>query len=509
MINCLYSNTQAHPSAYRSGIGCQHDGFPPLVETIHLKVFHRWHGLICQLILFVFTFVFLQSSLAQPGAPDTAFLPPLSPYSTVYAAVQRPDGRVLAATANGLILLNTDGSIVSGFATNALTALPLGYYKSNITSTVSLALQSDGKAIVVMNGPEDGILRVTTNGTLDASCIFMNTNDLYSTPQPIVLPSGKVLLYNRDSSTCFRCLLNGKLYNGIVRFNSDLTFDSSFNLGGIGPNNLVNSVSPQSDGKLIIGGRFTSYNGVKRVGIARLNEDGTLDLTYDPARTLFPAVLPFFVASQPQNRTIILAHANIPYLSSAYAIRLNQDGSLDSTFNQVELQIFEKDGPSLSYHHNILTAQDGSIFFVGAFALANGFPVFKIARTLPDGVVDTNYVAANFENSLYGSSLQTDGKLLLCGTIIGVGNVPVKNLARLQGVSAGYTRFSAPSLSRARQFSTTLNVTVGQRLYIESSSNLVNWAAETSLVPASTSVTYTNTLNPNSPPNNFFRGVSK
>lgn len=36
------------------------------------------------------------------------------------------------------------------------------------------------------------------------------------------------------------------------------------------------------NGKIIIAGSFTSYNGIDRNRIARLNQDGFLDLTFDP-----------------------------------------------------------------------------------------------------------------------------------------------------------------------------------------------------------------------------------
>jgi len=57
----------------------------------------------------------------------------------------------------------------------------------------------------------------------------------------------------------------------------DLTFDP-----GTGLNDIVHTSSIQSDGKIIIGGYFTSYNGTARTRIARINADGTLDATFNP-----------------------------------------------------------------------------------------------------------------------------------------------------------------------------------------------------------------------------------
>ncbi len=67
--------------------------------------------------------------------------------------------------------------------------------------------------------------------------------------------------------------------------------DSSFNYGrgvnyrfnyGYGADNEVQTVSSQIDGKIIIGGNFTTFNGSNRNRIARLNPDGSLDNSFNP-----------------------------------------------------------------------------------------------------------------------------------------------------------------------------------------------------------------------------------
>jgi hypothetical protein len=44
----------------------------------------------------------------------------------------------------------------------------------------------------------------------------------------------------------------------------------------------VLALAVQPDGKILVGGRFTSLNGRPRSRIGRLNGDGTLDLNFDP-----------------------------------------------------------------------------------------------------------------------------------------------------------------------------------------------------------------------------------
>ena len=65
---------------------------------------------------------------------------------------------------------------------------------------------------------------------------------------------------------------------------NDPTFNPS-DLGygyGDGANYPIYTSAIQSDAKIIIGGNFTSYNGSTSNRIARLNADGSLDITFNP-----------------------------------------------------------------------------------------------------------------------------------------------------------------------------------------------------------------------------------
>lgn len=51
---------------------------------------------------------------------------------------------------------------------------------------------------------------------------------------------------------------------------------------GSGANNVLFKIVDAGEGKVLIGGNFTTYNHVPRNRIARLNVDGSLDMTFDP-----------------------------------------------------------------------------------------------------------------------------------------------------------------------------------------------------------------------------------
>ena len=117
------------------------------------------------------------------------------------------------------------------------------------------------------------IIRLNTNGTIDTS--FNSGTGFTESVQGIYEQAdGKLLLVGNFTS------YNGVTANGIIRLNTDGTIDNTFN-SGTGFNNTVGDIKCQSNGKYIVVGNFTSYNGVTANGIIRLNTDGTIDNTFN------------------------------------------------------------------------------------------------------------------------------------------------------------------------------------------------------------------------------------
>src|SRR5437867_3292553 len=87
--------------------------------------------------------------------------------------------------------------------------------------------------------------------------------------------------------------------------NLDPSFDP-----GTGADDVVYAITLQPDGKIIIGGSFSHYNGISRNNIARLNPDGSLDASFDPgtgAENNNPGTTHFVraIALQPDRKIII------------------------------------------------------------------------------------------------------------------------------------------------------------------------------------------------------------
>ena len=80
-------------------------------------------------------------------------------------------------------------------------------------------------------------------------------------------------------------IVNGTELTGLARLNSDGSTDNTFNPGGSGPNSLVYAIVELPDGKFLIGGTFSTYNGIAKSGIVRINADGSLDTTFNSGGT--------------------------------------------------------------------------------------------------------------------------------------------------------------------------------------------------------------------------------
>jgi uncharacterized delta-60 repeat protein len=89
-----------------------------------------------------------------------------------------------------------------------------------------------------------------------------------------VQPDGKILITG-SFTTC-----NGVTSNRVARLLSTGALDPTFSVG-VGANSIVHAAALQPDGKILIGGLFTTYSGSTRNRIARLNANGTVDTSFN------------------------------------------------------------------------------------------------------------------------------------------------------------------------------------------------------------------------------------
>jgi uncharacterized delta-60 repeat protein len=177
---------------------------------------------------------------------------------------------------------------------------------------------------------------------------------------------GKLIIFGNFTSYL------GGTRNRIARLNADGTLDATFT-PGTGANNAIFTAAFQADGKILIGGVFTSYNGTTRNRIARLNADGSLDATFNPVSGANGTVLA--VAIQPDGKIVIGGpFTSYDGVSRIRLARLNANGTLDTTSDSGIVNNFR-----FGIRRLMLTA-DNQILVGGSFATYNGVARNSIAK---------------------------------------------------------------------------------------------------------------------------------
>jgi uncharacterized delta-60 repeat protein len=322
----------------------------------------------------------------------------------------------------------------------------------------TIATQADGKIIIggrfsnIYDKSRNHIARLNMDGSLD-TVFNPGSGTNYFVFASAVQADGKIVIGGSFTS------YNGTAQNYIARLNADGSLDSSFNPGsGVGgtANPQVNTIALQSDGKIIIGGYFTSYNGTSRNGIARLNADGSLDSSFNlsgVAGTTSPQV--YSVAVQADGKIIIGgSFTSINGIPQNYIGRLNADGSLDNGFNPPGSAAWT--GANW-YVYSIVVQRDGKIVIGGFFTAVNTIAQGCIARLNVDGSLDSSFNTGSGADQRVESVLvQADGKIMIGGYFSNVNGTPIYRIARLNADGS----LDASLKGRTSQASSVTNMVV-------------------------------------------------
>ncbi len=134
-----------------------------------------------------------------------------------------------------------------------------------------------------------------TPGQLDTTFVpAPGTNDTVNVVIP--QPDGKVIAAGRFT------FANGVPRNRIARFNFDGSLDTGFD-PGTGADGEITAAVLQSDGRIIVAGRFTSFSGLTHNSICRLNANGSVDQTFGLGNGINNAALA--LALQTDGRIIV------------------------------------------------------------------------------------------------------------------------------------------------------------------------------------------------------------
>ncbi len=187
----------------------------------------------------------------------------------------------------------------------------------------------------------------------------------------------------------------------LARLNSNGSIDPNFNVNNPGPGSPVSEVEQLADGRLLIGGSFTTYNTISRNRAAILAVDGELDQTFNPVLNQGSVLS---AAQRPDGKVFLSTPTTV---QGDRIIKLyNLDGSVDNTF-QTEIGFSQK-------VWSVLVQPDGKILAGGQYLRANGVVRNSFARFNADGTLDTafNPTAFGVNQLVLGLDIQPDGKIL-------------------------------------------------------------------------------------------------
>lgn len=285
---------------------------------------------------------------------------------------------------NNVVRINPDGSLDTGFVAPRFESINF------TTQQVGLAfVKNIGDVVFVSGGFEQiyedpatsttsyakGLVALTTTGAVEANfgrdvqlAYGLSTSSLYD----IVKVANSTDYYLHGS---FMSLSNQTAIN-FGRMKSDgtrnLDYANSGSLPAVGPNNAVTGMTVQADGKILLGGNFSTFNGSSTAkGLVRVNPDGTLDTSFtSPASSLIAVSL----AVDATGRIYVAGGIGTGFgtSTSRAIVRLKSDGTLDSGF---DLPL----APT-GYDNEVAISPTGKLFIYGNITKLGDTTIPRLAR---------------------------------------------------------------------------------------------------------------------------------
>jgi len=364
------------------------------------------------------------------------------------SVVIQPDDKIIVAGQSinssffsdfTLVRYNPNGTPDVSFGTNGKLYADVGGRQDTFPIVL---LQPDGKIVLVGISKNEAdrnvisIFRFNSDGTPDTSfgtngialSAFTTSGTRGDTPNDaIIQPDGKIVVTGGWQGTAFcvgRFNANGSVDNG---FGTNGSLCATTSPAGTG---LMNSIALQTDGKIVVGGEFTtSFTSPFDFIVFRFNANGTQDTTFDGDGY----VITDFDSSYDEARSVhVLADGKILAVgragingSTQYNFglaRYNANGSLDTTF--------DGDGKAVAFPDNTPGSEDYS-----SVVMTNGKIVVGRYRTQPspgistdgqlarfnaDGSIDTSFGASGLVTNstlkeIRDVALQSDGKIIAVG----------------------------------------------------------------------------------------------
>lgn len=361
-------------------------------------------------------------ALSLDGTEDNTFDSGTGFNNVVYDIIKTQDDKYLVggqftnyagnAGRNRICKLNLDGSI------DNTTSLGTGF--NNIVVVMSELTNGDvlyGGSFTTFQGVSSVRLAKSDStgarhGSFEVGTGFNNTVWAIE-PQP----DGKILVGGQFTNFA------GTATNRIVRLNADGSRDNDFVIG-TGFNSIVYDIEVLSNGKILVGGAFTNYAGTGNINrLALLNEDGSLDVTWSQNTNFSSTVLEFKKLSDGKI-LVVGAFGAVDGEVNRRLARLNADGSIDETFDT-----------ATGFNNTVWALDidsDGNIYTGGEFTAYQEPLRNRLIRLNEDGSYDSSFITGNgFDNSVWALALQQDGKYLVGGQFNNYNGETAPSLIRL------------------------------------------------------------------------------
>jgi uncharacterized delta-60 repeat protein len=379
------------------------------------------------------------------GSRDTTFsVSGLGNAQTAFDIIQKSDGTILmggefttingstAGKYDGIIQLNDSGSIYDTTQTvYPNIGLATGSF-ATVGTVLTVATQSDGKILIggtfqfYKDKICNGIIRLNSDYEPDPDFnIGLGSNNYINKIK--LQPDNKILLGGNFTT------YSGSTVNYVVRLNPSGTIDPDFKTG-TGFNSDVRDIDLEENGKILLGGNFTTYSGSSASRLVRLNPSGTIDLDFSPASTFNGAINT--VIKQPDSKILFSgAFSSVTGAPNRYIARFNASGSLDLDFIT---------SGSSNILYSIILKPDYKIVAVGALGEFSGSAANRIIGITSSGSVDTDFNIGSGLNTA-GTSLyqQSDSKILVGGTFTSYSGSTARRIVRLNPSGTVDTTFKS------------------------------------------------------------------
>jgi uncharacterized delta-60 repeat protein len=399
----------------------------------------------------------------EPGEPVIGFAPPVAnPVNTQIEAVAPATNGAFYVGGNFTNFVRTNGSVVVTNATTRVARIladgavdpefvtetgPNNVVRALLPSARNKGLYIGGAFASVSGAPRSALARLAVgragivDGTLDEGFAPVLAGGSVVVNAIVEQYDGKVLVGGSFSS------VDGVSSPNIARLNADGTVDTTFVAPA--PSGAVNALALQPDGKILLGGAFTQVAGQSRRGLARLNLDGTLDTGFIVGAGVKGTVNSVAVAP---DGSIYAGGQFSSYNGSEFynnLVKLSAGGVLEGRFNYS----LDSTGGLNGAVNSVQVRPTGEVLVCGLFTqISNSVlpvaptAVGRIVQLKPDGSIDPDFnpggTGAN--NTVRASATLANGNLVLVGAFSTYNGQSIPRILVLSGYSATTSIITSP-----------------------------------------------------------------